>query len=62
MNKEKYLEMFNDGSLYDYIVSLENRITKSHNIIDKFKETYIICFDKDLWGFVKRLEKSLGDK
>lgn len=33
---------------------------KALHIIDKFKEMYIICFDKDLWGFVKRLEKSLS--
>lgn len=37
---------------------------KAIRIIDKFKETYIICFDKPLWGFVKRLEKCLqgGEK
>lgn len=46
----------------DYITDLEKRITKSCNIINKFKETYIICFDKDLWGFVKRLEKALEGK
>ena len=34
--------------------------SKALRIIDKFKETYIICFDKDLWGFVKRLEKCLS--
>ena len=28
-------------------------------IINKFKETYIICFDKPLWDFVKRIEKTL---
>ena len=33
---------------------------KALRIIDKFKEMYIICFDKDLWGFVKRLEKCLS--
>ncbi len=33
--------------------------SKALRIIDKFKEKYIICFDKDLWGFVKRLSKSL---
>lgn len=27
--------------------------------IDKFKESYIICFDKPLWNFVKGLEKTL---
>ncbi len=41
---------------------LERKIRKALNIIDKFKETYIICFDKDLWGFVKRLEKALSEK
>ena len=43
-------------------LELEQRIKKALNIIDKFKETYIICFDKDLWNFVKRLEKALGEK
>ena len=34
-------------------------ILNSTRIIDKFKETYIICFDDPLWRFVKRLEKCL---
>ena len=34
---------------------------KALRIIDKFKEKYIICFDNDLWGFVKRLEKCLNE-
>ena len=34
-------------------------ILKSTRIIDKFKETYIICFDEPLWKFVKRLEECL---
>lgn len=33
--------------------------SKALRIIDKFKEMYIICFDKDLWGFIKRLSKCL---
>lgn len=43
---------------------LSDRIVKASRKIDKFKETYIICFDKPLWDFVKRLEKCLksGDK
>lgn len=43
---------------------LSDRIVKACRKIDKFKETYIICFDKPLWNFVKRLEKCLkrGDK
>ena len=32
---------------------------KKIRIINKFKETYIICFDKPLWDFVKRIEKTL---
>lgn len=38
---------------------LSDRIVKASRKIDKFKETYIICFDKPLWDFVKRLEKCL---
>lgn len=38
---------------------LSDRIIKTSRKIDKFKETYIICFDKPLWDFVKRLEKCL---
>ena len=38
---------------------LESRVIKAIRIIDKFKEMYIICFDKPLWGFIKRLEKTL---
>ena len=38
---------------------LLDRIIKASRKIDKFKETYIICFDKPLWDFVKRLEKCL---
>lgn len=38
---------------------LSDRIVKASRKIDKFKETYIICFDKPLWNFVKRLEKCL---
>lgn len=34
-------------------------ILNSTRIIDKFKGTYIICFDDPLWRFVKRLEKCL---
>lgn len=52
--------------LLNYITNLQKeketfklRLEKAVRIIDKFKETYIICFDKDLWGFVKRLEKCL---
>lgn len=43
---------------------LSDRIVKASRKIDKFKETYIICFDKLLWDFVKRLEKCLksGDE
>ena len=43
---------------------LSDRIVKASRTIDKFKETYIICFDKPLWDFVKRLEKCLksGDE
>ena len=43
---------------------LSDRIVKASRKIDKFKETYIICFDKPLWDFVKRLEKCLksGDE
>lgn len=32
---------------------------KALNIINKFKETYIICFDKELWGFIERLSSAL---
>ena len=32
---------------------------KAVRIINKFKETYIICFDKPLWDFVKIIEKTL---
>lgn len=51
-------------SLKKEVDELSDRIVKASRKIDKFKETYIICFDKPLWDFVKRLEKCLksGDK
>jgi len=63
-----YFRLFKEDrdKLFDYITDLQkeketfkSRLEKAIRIIDKFKETYIICFDKDLWGFVKRLEKCL---
>lgn len=45
--------------LLNHITDLESRIKKSCNIIQRFKEKFIICFDKDIWGLVKRLEKAL---
>ena len=41
------------------IEQLENNRDKALRIIDKYKETYIICFDIEQWNFVKRLEKCL---
>lgn len=38
----------------------EEKIIKALNIISKFKERFICCFDKDLWSFIKNLEKVLG--
>ena len=64
MTKEelrKSLDFVNDERerLQNRAEKLEKQINKTYNIIQKFKETYIICFDKELWGFVKRLEKAL---
>lgn len=43
----------------DVAEDLQETIDKALRIIDKYKETYIICFDKEQWSFVKRLEKCL---
>ena len=43
----------------DVAEDLQETIDKALRIIDKYKETYIICFDKEQWNFVKRLEKCL---
>lgn len=59
VNKE-----YSQESLIEKEKELSDRIVKASRKIDKFKETYIICFDKPLWDFVKRLEKCLksGDE
>ena len=28
-------------------------------MLNKYKENHIICFDKDLWGVYKRMDKEL---
>lgn len=43
----------------DVAEDLQETINKALRIIDKYKETYIICFDESQWNFVKRLEKCL---
>lgn len=43
-------------------MSDQEKIKKAIRIIDKFKERFIICFDKDLWKFVKSLEKVLKEE
>ena len=45
--------------LKEEVENYKKVILNSTRIIDKFKETYIICFDDPLWRFVKRLEKCL---
>ncbi len=32
-----------------------------YNILNKYKENHIICFDKDLWGLYKRMDKELAE-
>lgn len=61
-NEEECIGIINN--LQNEKDELSDRIVKASRKIDKFKETYIICFDKPLWDFVKRLEKCLksGDE
>ena len=33
------------------------KLDKIKRILDKYKENYIICFDKPLWNVVKQIEK-----
>lgn len=41
---------------------LTDAILKAIRKIDKFKESYIICFDKPLWNFINGLEEILSKR
>ena len=66
-NGEKIFSLeYDKETLRDMVIAKQEEvenykkvILNSTRIIDKFKETYIICFDDPLWKFVKRLEECL---
>ncbi len=35
------------------------KIKHIYNMLNKYKENHIICFDKDLWGLYQRMNKEL---
>ena len=37
------------------------KIKHVYNMLNKYKENHIICFDKDLWGVYKRMNKELAE-
>ena len=44
----------------DKVIDVQlKKIRHIYNMLNKYKENHIICFDKDLWGLYNRIDKEL---